>query len=138
MLVAVSFSKLGAAARLKAWISAVALTASEPDTPWGAATVGRGRPGHPECATLTPLTKEQAVAVLEQLVELYDLGLREPLPMPVKSAAEYAEHRFRDAEVPERTHRAKHEMDQRQITRARTTTVRTYRSGDGARRSRHC
>ncbi|MEP6559943.1 MAG: exodeoxyribonuclease V subunit gamma [Nakamurella sp.] len=107
ILVAVSFSKLGAAARLKAWITVVALTASSPDTPWGAATVGRDKPGHPKCATLTPLTGERAAQVLQQLIELFDRGLREPLPMPVKSAAEYAEHRFRNADVQDAHYRAK-------------------------------
>jgi exodeoxyribonuclease V gamma subunit len=107
ILVAVSYSKLGPAARLRAWITMVALTASNPETPWGAATVGRDRPGHPKCATLTPLAKETAVTVLRQLVELYDQGLREPLPIPVRSAAEYAEHRFRNADVQDAQYRAK-------------------------------
>ena len=39
--------------------------------------------------------------MLEQLVELYDAGLREPLPIPVKSAAEYAAARFGGADPPE-------------------------------------
>jgi len=107
ILVTVSYSKLGAAARLKAWIIVVALTAANPETPWGAATVGRDRPGHPKCATLTPLAKETAVTVLQQLVELFDQGMREPLPLPVKSAAEYAEHRFRNADVQDSQYRAK-------------------------------
>ena len=106
-LVGVSFSKLGAAARLKAWINVVALTAADPDTPWAAATVGRGRVGKPQCATLTPLTHQQATEVLEQLVELYELGLREPLPIPIKSAAEYALTRFGGADPPEAHARAK-------------------------------
>ena len=107
VLVGVSFSKLGAAARLKAWINIVALTATDPDTPWGAATVGRGRVGQPQCATLTPLTRQQATEVLEQLVELYDRGLREPLPIPVKTAAEYASIRFGGADPSEAHARAK-------------------------------
>ncbi|MET0967545.1 MAG: exodeoxyribonuclease V subunit gamma [Nakamurella sp.] len=107
ILVAVSYSKLGAAARLRAWITLVALTAANPETPWGAATVGRDRPGHPKCATLTPLSKETAGTVLQQLIELYDQGLREPLPIPVKSAAEYAEHRYRNADEQDSQYRAK-------------------------------
>jgi exodeoxyribonuclease V gamma subunit len=104
--VTVSYSKLGPAARLRAWINLLALTASDPETPWGAATVGRGEAGHPACATLTPLSRDQALEQLEQLVGLYDKGLREPLPMPVKTAHEYAAARFRDADVSEARRRA--------------------------------
>ena len=45
--------------------------------------------------------------MLRQLVELYDKGLREPLPMPVKSAAEYAAHRMRGADVDDAEYRAR-------------------------------
>jgi exodeoxyribonuclease V gamma subunit len=106
-LVAVSYSKLGPAARLRAWLSMLALSAGHPDKPWGAATVGRGDRGRPQCATLTPIKAQAALPVLQQLVELYDKGLREPLPMPVKSAAEYAAHRLRGAEVDDAEYRAR-------------------------------
>jgi exodeoxyribonuclease V gamma subunit len=106
-LVAVSYSKLGAAARLRAWINMLALTAGHPDKVWGAATVGRGERGRPQCATLTPIKNQIATSVLGQLVELYDAGLAEPLPMPVKSAAEYGAHRVRGAEVDDAEYRAK-------------------------------
>ena len=98
-LVAVSFSKLAPAARLKAWISLVALTAAQPETPWTASTVGRGRVRRPECATLPPLAGHAAEEVLAQLVDLYERGLREPLPLPVKTAADYAASRFGGADV---------------------------------------
>ncbi len=105
-LITVTYSKLGPAARLRAWISMLALTACHPETPWGAATVGRGDPGQPACATLQPLEKDDAHDILGQLVDVYDLGLCEPLPMPVKSAAEYAATRFRGTDVAEAERRA--------------------------------
>jgi exodeoxyribonuclease V gamma subunit len=98
-LVGVSFSKLSPAARLKAWINIVALTASDPGTPWAAATVGRGRVRRPECATLPPLAASAAREALEQLVDLYERGLSEPLPLPVKSAADYAASRFGGGDI---------------------------------------
>ncbi len=98
VLITVSFSRLGAAARLRAWITVVALTASDAGSPWGAATVGRGIRAQPQCATLTPLAPATAKEVLEDLVRLYDGGLREPLPLPVKTAAAYAETRFGGAD----------------------------------------
>ena len=114
-LVAVSYSKLGPAARLRAWLSMLALSAGHPDKAWGAATVGRGDRGRPQCATLTPIKAQTALPVLEQLVELYDKGLREPLPMPVKSAAEYAAHRMRGADVGDAEYRGTDEMGDRQL-----------------------
>ena len=136
-LVAVSYSKLGAAARLRAWLGMLALTAGHPDKPWGAATVGRGERGRPQCATLTPIKPAIAASVLGQLVELYDKGLREPLPMPVKSAAEYAAHRVRGADVDDAEYRARMKWATGTFP-ARTTTPPTPRSGAGARRSRRC
>jgi exodeoxyribonuclease V gamma subunit len=107
VLVAVSYSKLGAPARLRAWINLLALTAADPDTPWAAATVGRDEPTRPACAALTPLAGHTALTVLEELVELYDKGLREPLPMPVKAAADYALARNRGLDVAEAQRRAR-------------------------------
>ena len=107
VLIGVSFSKLGPAARLKAWIAVLALTAAYPDTLWGAGTVGRGQPGRPACATITPVQQEHAVDVLGELICLYDRGLKEPLPIPAKSAADYAAARFRDLDVTEAERRAR-------------------------------
>ncbi len=106
VLVTVSFSKLPAAARLRAWVTVLALTVSDPDAAWGAATVGRGQGGGPACATLEPLGAAEAAVELGNLVELYDQGLREPLPLPVKTAAEYARVRLRGDEVAEAERRA--------------------------------
>ena len=106
-LVAVSYSKLAAAPRLRAWLCILALTAAHPDKSWEATTVGRGERGRPRCATLTPVKPAVAASVLGQLVELYDKGLREPLPLPVKTAAEYAAHRCRGADVDDAQYRAR-------------------------------
>ena len=95
ILISVSYSKLPVAARLRAWITLLALTVSAPGTLWGAATVGRGEVGRPACATLEPINADRAAVELGRLVQLFDQGLTEPLPMPVKTAAEYARVRFR-------------------------------------------
>jgi len=105
-LIAVTYSKLGPAVRLRAWIAMLALSAAHPETSWGAASVGRGDPGQPLCATVQPLEKDHALEVLGELVALYDRGLREPLPLPVKSAAAYAEARFKGIEAAEAARRA--------------------------------
>ncbi len=106
VLVTVSYSKLPPAARLRAWITVLALTVSAPDIGWGGATVGRGQAGRPACATVEPVPAGLAATELQKLVDLYDQGLRLPLPLPVKTAAEYATVRFRGDDVTEAQRRA--------------------------------
>ena len=93
-LLAISYSKLGPRDRLRAWIGLVALTASHPETAWTAVTVGRGDPAQPRCSILGPIDPVLAAAQLENVAELYDLGLRAPLPMATRSTAAYAQARW--------------------------------------------
>ncbi len=92
-LVTVSFASLSARSRLRAWIALLALTAGEPDTSWGAATVGRRGKRGAGCVTIQPVDVELARATLADLVDLYDRGLRAPLPIPIRTAACYAASR---------------------------------------------
>ena len=94
-LVAVSYSKLGARARLQAWVAFLALTASDPDGGWTASTVGRGQHARPLCATLPVLSGDRARELLLDLVELHDAGLAAPLPLPLKTGEKYADARRR-------------------------------------------
>ena len=89
-LVTVSFASLGARARLRAWIALLALTAADDENAWGAATVGRRGKRGAGCVTIEPVDCADARRILAELVDLYDRGLRAPLPIPVKSAASYA------------------------------------------------
>jgi exodeoxyribonuclease V gamma subunit len=92
VLLSVTYSTLNARHRLKAWVDLVALTATQPDRPWSAAAVGRkGRSA--QRSVFDPMSLADARAALEELVELYRAGLRSPLPLPVKTAAAYAERR---------------------------------------------
>ncbi len=100
-LVAVGYSKLGPRDRLRAWIPLVALAVSHPETVWTAVTVGRGQPGRPKQSVLGPLAGTHAGQLLEQLVELYDQGLREPLPLATKASAAYAAARRNQGDVDE-------------------------------------
>jgi exodeoxyribonuclease V gamma subunit len=106
-LVTVSYSKLSARDRLRAWIALVALTVSHPETPWTAVTVGRGEPGHPRRSVLGPLDVEHARTTLDLLVDLYDRGLCEPLPLPTKTSAAYAAARWNHDDVDEAVRRAR-------------------------------
>jgi exodeoxyribonuclease V gamma subunit len=90
-ILSITYSSLGARQRLHAWVQLVALTASQPDREWQGVAVGRGAKGKgAKKSILGPLPQEEAKAALDELVALYRTGLASPLPLPVKSSAEYA------------------------------------------------
>jgi exodeoxyribonuclease V gamma subunit len=94
----VTYSRLAPKHRLTAWVRLLALTAAHPERAFAAATVGRG-PGRAPVAVarIAPLAADAAgrraaaLAELAVLVDLYDRGMREPLPLPCATAAAYAE-----------------------------------------------
>jgi len=88
-LVRVTFSSLSAKHRLPAWLELLALSATHPDRPWRAVTVGRRGQ-----SVLGPIEGGWAAKVLADLVELRQTGLAEPIPFAVKTSAEYARIRF--------------------------------------------
>ncbi len=90
-LVRVSYSSLSAKHRLQSWIELLALTASSPERPWRAVTLGRGGQ-----SILGPITADQAMSWLAGLIDLRRIGLSEPLPFAPKTSAEYARIRFDD------------------------------------------
>ncbi|WP_420121607.1 exodeoxyribonuclease V subunit gamma [Nakamurella sp.] len=95
-LVAVSYSKLGARARLQAWLAFLALTASGGGSAgWSAVTVGRGPHARPLGATLPVLPADRAGDLLLDVVALHDAGLAAPLPLPLKTGEKYADARRR-------------------------------------------
>jgi exodeoxyribonuclease V gamma subunit len=92
-IVEVSYSKLAAKHKLQAWISLVALTAANPDREWTAICVGRGSKDEIEvCCFRAP---PDPLAVLRDLVALFDAGRREPLPLPLKTSYAWAEKRYK-------------------------------------------
>jgi exodeoxyribonuclease V gamma subunit len=96
VLLTVTYSRVSARHRLPAWVRWLALTAAHPDRGFTAATVGRARSGAPGHATATIARipaggRERAQAALATLVDLYDRGLREPLPLATLTSGAYAE-----------------------------------------------
>ena len=74
--------------RIAAWVRLLALTASAPERPFASATVGRGQGrGDVRTAWIAPLGDDAAArlangeAELAVLIDLYDRGMREPLPI---------------------------------------------------------
>jgi len=103
-LLGVGYSRLRAEARMTAWVQLLALTAARPDVPYEAITIGRPaeKPRNDErvrvaVARIAPLADTPAdraavaLAELSKLVALRDEGLREPLPLPSRAGAAYAQ-----------------------------------------------
>lgn len=96
--VAVGYSKLAPKHVLASWIGLVALAAQRPDHEWSAVCIGRGKvKNHVVQRCFVP--PPDPVAVLRDLVTLYDAGRREPLPLPLKTSYAWAEAR-RDGDDP--------------------------------------
>jgi exodeoxyribonuclease V gamma subunit len=85
--------------RLRAWTQLLMLAASYPAESWRAATVGRGKAMLMR-STLTAPPPDAAIETLADLVELYDRGRCEPLPIPLAAAADYANRRSSGADQP--------------------------------------
>jgi exodeoxyribonuclease V gamma subunit len=95
LLRSVTYSRVSARHRVVAWVRFLALTAAHPDRPFEAATVGRAAYGAGSGAVATVvrlprLDPQVARGHLETLVDLYDRGMREPLPIACMTSAAYA------------------------------------------------
>jgi exodeoxyribonuclease V gamma subunit len=97
VLLVTTFSRVSAKHRIAAWARLLAVTATDPARPFQAATVGRAGGGDDvRVAWIEPLAAdpgprgEIAVAHLDVLVDLYDRGLREPLPLSCLTSEAYA------------------------------------------------
>ena len=88
-VVSLGYSRLKPRQRLRTWINLLALSAGHPDEHWTAHAVGRERAG-PKRALSGPLD-HHAHDWLRDLVELRDQGLTEPLPVPIATAAAWAD-----------------------------------------------
>lgn len=92
-IVSITYSSLRAKQRLQAWIKLLAVGAADPTRDWSARLVGRSGAGA-DTVALGPVT--EPLEHLRALVDIYDRGRREPLPLPVDTAANYARIAQRD------------------------------------------
>jgi exodeoxyribonuclease V gamma subunit len=97
VLLTTTYSRVSAKHRLAAWVRLLVLTAARPQRAFSAATVGRASGDDDVRVAIIPALGEDpgeraAVAAehLGALVDLYDRGMREPLPLFAKTSAAYA------------------------------------------------
>lgn len=88
-LVEVTFSKLDAQHLLRAWIPLLALSAAFSGQ-WSAVCIGRQRRRNGVAERVLGSPQEDPVAVLRDLVAIYDAGRREPIPLPIKTSHAWA------------------------------------------------
>jgi exodeoxyribonuclease V gamma subunit len=97
----VTYSRVNARHRLAAYVRWLALTAAHPERPFAAATIGQARSGASDSATITiaripPLADDAAEREtlareqLATLIDLYDRGMREPVPLACMASSAYA------------------------------------------------
>lgn len=89
-----SYSRLAPKHRLAAWVRVLAAQSQDDSRSWQAVTTGRGS-GRRAAWRSTITAPVDALAQLDKLVELRDLGMSLPLPVGPSASATYAERRFR-------------------------------------------
>ena len=86
-VVKAGYSRLGPQHELVAWLSLLALCGTWPDRDWSAGGIGRAR--DEPAVTVFPRV-DDAVDLLRDVVRIYDAGMREPLPLPLKTGHAWA------------------------------------------------
>ncbi len=105
-IVRCSYSRLGPKHRLAAWARFLALTAAHPELGVSAVTIGRSPAGNgyvrSTLATMKGTPRARRTLALDRLaglVDLYDRGLSEPLPLYARTSEKYADAVRRDRDV---------------------------------------
>ena len=104
VLLGVGYSRLGPRQRIAAWVRLLALSAAHPEVPYEAVTIGRGaettaartrrRRDRADPSARATTRRSAGGSALEELGKLAALraeGMREPLPLPGRTAAAYAQ-----------------------------------------------
>ena len=85
-----TYARVNARQRMAAWVRLLALTVAHPGRGFDAVTVGRGRGDRVAVARIPPVDPAAARAHLATLLDLYDRGMREPLPLYCRTSAAVA------------------------------------------------
>jgi exodeoxyribonuclease V gamma subunit len=86
-----TYSRIAPKHRLAAWARLLVLTVGDPSREWRAVTIGKARDGDGVAVVrIPPLDRSFAEARLLELLDLFDRGMREPLPLACKTSEAYA------------------------------------------------
>jgi exodeoxyribonuclease V gamma subunit len=98
---AVSYSRVRPRDRLRAWVQLLALSAARPERRFESVVIGRARAGVrganvtvariPALADSPESHRRAALDQLAVVLDLYDRGMREPLPLACDTSAAYAQ-----------------------------------------------
>jgi exodeoxyribonuclease V gamma subunit len=88
----VTYSRVNPRHRISAWVRLLALTAAHPGREFEAVTIGRGSEGI-AIARIEPLDAGSAREQLAVVLDLFERGMREPLPLYCATSAAWAEAR---------------------------------------------
>ena len=94
-VLACTYSRLGPKHRLASWVRFLALSVARPELAVSAVTIGRGGRQAPRASIFEPIASDEALTLLEVVVDLYDRGMREPLPLACATSAAWASVRHR-------------------------------------------
>jgi exodeoxyribonuclease V gamma subunit len=95
----VTYRRMQPALRLSAWVQLLAVTAAQPERPFSAVTIGRTEARSSRTVSIAEIAplgldpasrKKNAEAQLRRLLELFRLGMAQPLPLYCKTSAAYA------------------------------------------------
>ncbi len=94
-VLACTYSRLGPKHRIASWVRFLALSIARPELAVSAVTIGRGGRRAPQVSTFEPVAHDEAQNLLEAVVDLYDRGMREPLPLACATSEAWASARHR-------------------------------------------
>jgi len=100
----VQYSRLKSKHRIGAFMRVVALTMLDPDTAWDAVVIGKKGRDDVACVRIGPLgpdpetRRRVAGDALEMLIDLWDRGMREPLPIYPETTGAFAMARGDESE----------------------------------------
>ena len=105
-VLACTYSRLGPKHRIASWVRLLALSVARPELGVGAVTIGRGGHRAPQVSTFGAVAHDEAQRLLEAVVDLYDRGMREPLPLACATSEAWASARHHGASRDEANQKA--------------------------------